>query len=340
MSVRLYILRHGQTSSNKERLVQGHRDTSLNEQGELQAALTARRLSASAPAFTHVFSSDLRRASATAEMVVRGLPAPHPDLALDARLREYCFGLREGLPKGTTPEEARALKAAQAGVPPHELEETAETAADVQARIASFTRSCLVPLAAAEPPVVLVVSHGGWIRTFLASVGELDEVPKVPNCGLISCDLAPSSSTYGMSVSRLEGPSDEHLGEHRSPPSKTSTPPLDAALKDCGGFGDVGGFAWRSCCPHHNAQDAEAAARRQRVNDKRILAVVLVPLLMGLLFSERGPLQLITLLVVSVVALGAFDSFYRWQFWLAALAVLACVGLFYAVAWWWAPLVA
>lgn len=88
----LWLVRHGQTDWNLERRYQGHSDTPLNatgmEQGELAAAsLVGRRYAA-------IYSSDLRRARTTAEIIGRRLDMT---VHLDARLREAHFGAWEGM---------------------------------------------------------------------------------------------------------------------------------------------------------------------------------------------------------------------------------------------------
>lgn len=61
MSVaRFYIVRHGETDANRQRIIQGHLDTELNAAGIEQAQLTANAL-ANIP-FTAAYTSDLKRA--------------------------------------------------------------------------------------------------------------------------------------------------------------------------------------------------------------------------------------------------------------------------------------
>jgi glucosyl-3-phosphoglycerate phosphatase len=89
---RLLLWRHGQTGWNAERRFQGQTDVDLNETGVQQAAKAAPRLAAREPKL--IISSDLRRASRTAQALVdlTGLP-----LRLDPRLRERHFGPWQGL---------------------------------------------------------------------------------------------------------------------------------------------------------------------------------------------------------------------------------------------------
>lgn len=90
--VRLLLWRHGQTDFNAERRFQGQTDVALNAEGRRQAARAARIIAAFRP--DAIFSSDLVRASATADALARltGLP-----VQLDKDLRERSGGSWEGL---------------------------------------------------------------------------------------------------------------------------------------------------------------------------------------------------------------------------------------------------
>ncbi|KAJ3834690.1 histidine phosphatase superfamily [Lentinula raphanica] len=92
---RIYILRHGETDENRAHIIQGQRDTLLNEAGRRQAAL-AKDVFKDVD-LDIVFSSDLKRATETAEIIMNG----HPNrdkikLIKEKRLRERCLGKLEG----------------------------------------------------------------------------------------------------------------------------------------------------------------------------------------------------------------------------------------------------
>jgi len=67
-TVRIYIVRHGETEENKQKIIQGQLDTQLNAEGEKQADLVAKALR-DIP-FDVCYSSDLRRAASTTERIV------------------------------------------------------------------------------------------------------------------------------------------------------------------------------------------------------------------------------------------------------------------------------
>jgi broad specificity phosphatase PhoE len=92
MSLRILLLRHGETDWNRERRYQGWTDIGLSEAGRAQAE-AAGRLLAEQP-LAAVWSSPLRRAHDTALAIAAPLGLP---VQLSDRFREMRFGHWEGL---------------------------------------------------------------------------------------------------------------------------------------------------------------------------------------------------------------------------------------------------
>ncbi|MEW5947451.1 MAG: histidine phosphatase family protein, partial [bacterium] len=90
--VGVYLTRHGETSWNLEQRLQGVSDIPLTPRGERQAELLARRLDGTSIAA--VFSSDLQRATRTAEIINETINAPFFPVP---ELRERNWGCLEGL---------------------------------------------------------------------------------------------------------------------------------------------------------------------------------------------------------------------------------------------------
>lgn len=90
--MRIYLVRHGQTSWNLEGRAQGHQDISLDETGLAQAAKLRRAFDG--VAVDRVLTSDLQRAYQTAEAVSEATKAP---LVRRTELRERGFGEWEGM---------------------------------------------------------------------------------------------------------------------------------------------------------------------------------------------------------------------------------------------------
>jgi glucosyl-3-phosphoglycerate phosphatase len=89
---RVVVLRHGRTTHNARRTWQGQLDTPLDEVGVLQAKAAAEVLRTLRP--EAIVTSDLQRASATAEAVAQ---ATGVVAATDPRLRELDVGAWAGL---------------------------------------------------------------------------------------------------------------------------------------------------------------------------------------------------------------------------------------------------
>ncbi|KII89090.1 hypothetical protein PLICRDRAFT_40731 [Plicaturopsis crispa FD-325 SS-3] len=168
---RIYIVRHGETDSNRAGIVQGHLDTSLNAVGLGQAKQTADILSL--VPFQFAFSSDLKRAAKTAEIIV----SQHPDLSLQKQeaLRERYMGEIEG------------KTAAWSGPTP-----SAESTPDFSKRAVQWWNRTIgqsVPATATgDPPTnVLVVSHGGFIGILLTTLPNSRKLQCAPGVSIGRC---------------------------------------------------------------------------------------------------------------------------------------------------------
>ncbi len=87
----IYIIRHGKTPWNVDRLLQGGTDVELNEDGRNLAIKTGQGLKDIY--FDKIYSSPLKRALETAELIRGNRDIP---IETDDRLREISFGSREG----------------------------------------------------------------------------------------------------------------------------------------------------------------------------------------------------------------------------------------------------
>jgi broad specificity phosphatase PhoE len=92
MSLRLFVLRHGETDFSREYRFTGSRDVPLSVEGRRQFEATAQAL-ASTPVAA-VVASPLERARVSAEIVAR--PLGH-EVVLEPRFAEMAFGAWEGL---------------------------------------------------------------------------------------------------------------------------------------------------------------------------------------------------------------------------------------------------
>ncbi|MFD7837455.1 histidine phosphatase family protein [Streptomyces sp. NPDC059761] len=176
---KIVLWRHGQTSWNLERRFQGSTDIELTETGVAQARRAARLLASLKPAA--IVASDLRRASATAAELaaVTGLPVTH-----DAALRETYAGEWQGL----THEEIIAKYGEQyaawkRGEPVRRGGGELETEVADRAAPVVLEHADRLP----EDGTLVVVSHGGTIRTTIGRLLGLDAYDWESLGGLSNC---------------------------------------------------------------------------------------------------------------------------------------------------------
>jgi 2,3-bisphosphoglycerate-dependent phosphoglycerate mutase len=160
------IVRHGVTDWNQQGRAQGQRDVPLNAEGILQAEALGKRLSEEK--WDYIYTSDLSRASATAETIAAAL-----DMRVtgsDPRLREKTHGRLDG----TTVAERVELW----GENWHELDHREESDQKMLERSLDFINE----LSTRHPQdKVLIVSHGAWISTLLADLFKEMEITFLDN---------------------------------------------------------------------------------------------------------------------------------------------------------------
>ena len=175
MKKEFYIFRHGQTDMNLAGRWQGQGiDLPLNETGVRQARELAEELRFSG--IEVIFSSPLKRAVQTAEIVGESLNVP---VFTDEGLTEGCFGVAEG----KTKQEIRTLYPETAAAW-HNLEddgsldvcfEGGETKRQIQQRILKTLKKIA---AKNDRSVIGISAHSAVLRCFILMFGlKLYEVP-------------------------------------------------------------------------------------------------------------------------------------------------------------------
>jgi len=159
----LCLIRHGQTTWNRDGLWQGQADPELTPLGFEQARALARALSGEQGGrpWTRLYASDLRRARETAVLIGEALGlAP----AVDARLRELDVGEWSGLARRAIEARHAALLAAFERGDPDVRPGGGETRIEIRERSHAFVRD----LAERHPGErILVVTHLGVIRALV-----------------------------------------------------------------------------------------------------------------------------------------------------------------------------
>ncbi|HUL76111.1 MAG TPA: histidine phosphatase family protein [Vicinamibacteria bacterium] len=153
----LWLVRHGETEASRGRSLAGWSDVPLTERGEEQA--TALRPILAGERFDGVWSSDLRRAVATARLAW-GEPRQ------DERLREMSFGSLEGQPwESLDPSLQEGIARFENFAAPG-----GESFSCLRSRVFAFVEGL-------RPGRHLVFTHGGVLRVLSRETGEDQFVP-------------------------------------------------------------------------------------------------------------------------------------------------------------------
>lgn len=144
----IYIVRHGETSWNAYKILQGHKPIELNANGRERARFLGEKVKTLK--FTKIISSDLLRAKETAEIINEQV---HKEIIYDARLRSVDYGNLEGryIPD-ITQEEWKIYNST-----PEKF--GAESVESVYNRIKSIFDELIE-----SDQDVLIVAHGGALR--------------------------------------------------------------------------------------------------------------------------------------------------------------------------------
>jgi broad specificity phosphatase PhoE len=164
---RLFLVRHGESTWNWERRVQGQHDPPLSRRGKQQARELAARLGGHPLAA--FYSSDLLRARETAEPLAESLGR---EPALLPGLREIALGQWEGKTREELQAEFPAEWEAWSEKPSWDIVPGGEGARPFEQRVLAT----LAEIQAAHPiGDVICVTHGGVIQVLLGSVVAPDQ---------------------------------------------------------------------------------------------------------------------------------------------------------------------
>jgi alpha-ribazole phosphatase len=165
--VKIYLVRHGETESNKERRYQGWTESPLSELGLRQAEKAAHFLAARG--INELYCSDLNRALHTARVIGANCGVKPVVTPL---LREIHFGQWEGLTFEEIEKDWGAEISRWLDDPFHKSAPGGETLGEVCSRMSTFINH-LIAQNKANRNLVLV-SHGGSIRALLYNLLKLD----------------------------------------------------------------------------------------------------------------------------------------------------------------------
>ena len=172
----IVAVRHGQTASNRDGIIQGQWNIPLDELGLLQAQAAAKRLSRWH--FDAAFSSDLDRALVTARTIL----ANHSNLELEptTALREWNLGFMQGRKIAELQAEYPEIMAAFRSDRDELIVPEGESLKEFQTRVSEFINNIAQNYLGKR---VLLVSHGGAMQRMLKhTTGGIKEPNVRPFC--------------------------------------------------------------------------------------------------------------------------------------------------------------
>ncbi|XP_020575584.1 phosphoglycerate mutase-like protein 4 [Phalaenopsis equestris] len=153
------LVRHGETTWNASRILQGHSDSELNDIGRQQAVAVASHLSKQED-FIAIYSSDLQRAAETARIIASRCNLP--EVILDPSLRERHLGELQGLTmRDAQKQKPIAYKHFLSAKRDQELPGGGESLAQLHERCTSFLENLAWKHRGER---IIVVTHGGVLR--------------------------------------------------------------------------------------------------------------------------------------------------------------------------------
>jgi probable phosphoglycerate mutase len=210
--IRLLLVRHGESTWNAVSRWQGQADPPLSPFGERQAEDAGARL-AEVATITAVWASNLVRARRTGDLIAARLGIAQ--VRVEPLLRERDVGAWSGLTRDEIEERWPGYLAARRSPPDFEGDD----------ELLARTRAGLAAAAdGSGPGDVLVVTHGGVIRTIERSLGAIPE--RLPNLGgrWLLADT-PTDLSLGERVVLLEP---DEVTVPRGPSEQDPVRPTDA----------------------------------------------------------------------------------------------------------------
>jgi 2,3-bisphosphoglycerate-dependent phosphoglycerate mutase len=177
MTGTLILVRHGQSEWNLKNLFTGWRNPDLTEQGIEEARATGRKLKVANLTPDVYFTSALRRAQHTLDLILEELGVVDVTITRDHRLNERDYGDLSGLNKDDARakwgEEQVHIWRRSFDVPPPGGESLKDTAA----RALPYFDAAIRPLVASGK-TVLVAAHGNSLRAIVMALEGLtpDEI--------------------------------------------------------------------------------------------------------------------------------------------------------------------
>ena len=176
MSGTLVLVRHGQSEWNKKNLFTGWRDPDLTEQGIAEAEEAGRVLNEEGLKFDIAFTSVLKRAQKTCDIILEGVGQMGLDTIRDMALNERNYGDLAGLNKDDArdrwgEEQVHIWRRSYDTPPPGD---EGESLRDTGARVWPYYMQEILPRVL-RGQTVLVAAHGNSLRALVMVLDHLSK---------------------------------------------------------------------------------------------------------------------------------------------------------------------
>jgi 2,3-bisphosphoglycerate-dependent phosphoglycerate mutase len=172
MTNRLVLVRHGESEWNKKNIFTGIRNPDLTDKGVIEAVWAGRVLKSEGLRFDIAFTSKLKRAQHTLDIMLGEIGGEMPPVIEDAALNERDYGELSGLNKDQARErwgEDQVLNWRRSYDTPPPGGESLKDTAD---RVLPFYNQFIWPRLA-EGKNVIVAAHGNSLRALIMQLEKL-----------------------------------------------------------------------------------------------------------------------------------------------------------------------
>lgn len=171
--MKLLLIRHAESLGNVDQRIQGRQDQDLSDQGRLQAQTLGTFLAANLWQPSHLYSSSLKRAVQTAQLLLAPLPTQPPTQYIQ-ELQELNNGIFDGLTwqeaETRYPQLCQALMTSAEWIPIPEAESLQAIRDRAQAFLQALLRNH------GNQDQIWIVSHGGFLQYLVAAILGSDRV--------------------------------------------------------------------------------------------------------------------------------------------------------------------
>jgi 2,3-bisphosphoglycerate-dependent phosphoglycerate mutase len=172
MTNTLVLVRHGQSEWNRQNLFTGWKDPDLTDKGLIEARWAGRVLRDEKHNFDVAFTSKLRRAQRTLDIILSELDQSRVPITQDEALNERDYGALTGLDKDAAKKKfgddmVHLWRRSYDVAPPG-----GESLKDTGARVMPYYREHILPLVLAGKSVI-VVAHGNSLRSLIMHLEKL-----------------------------------------------------------------------------------------------------------------------------------------------------------------------